>query len=216
MSTIESLDIPSSHGLLEGLLRIDVDYQPHLPAVAAVVCHPHPQQGGTLNNKVVFTIAKALNEAGIPALRFNFRGVGRSTGTYDGGVGEGDDVASALDWMSLRYPHTALLVAGFSFGSWIGLPAGCGDPRVTHLLGVGVPVRLLGMNSLNDCTDSLLVIQGTQDEFGPLPEVQQWYDQLTTPRKQLHLVQGATHFFPNQLDEVAQAIRSWLKAPQNS
>ena len=137
MAQLIQTDIPAPHGLLEGLLRLPDGMAASAsdgearPAHAAVVCHPHPQFGGTMHNKVVFRLAAALVEHGIPALRFNFRGVGRSTGSYDEGRGEADDVRAALAALAARYPGVPLLLAGFSFGAWVGLPVGCADPRVT-------------------------------------------------------------------------------------
>lgn len=207
MPQIESIDIPASHGFLDALLRIpDMIAPPHM---AAVVCHPHPQGGGTMHNKVVFTMAKALNEAGVPALRFNYRGVGRSTGHYDFGRGESDDIRTAIAYMAQRYPLAPLVVSGFSFGSWLGLPIGCADARVTHVIGVGVPVQTLDIAHLADCTKSKLIVQGTQDEYGPVDILQAWFAGIAEP-KQLTLIDGATHFFPTTLDKLGTAISTWL------
>src|SRR6266700_8352116 len=114
------------------------------PPLAAVVCHPHPLFGGTMHNKVVYQTAKTLHRLGLPVLRFNFRGAGLSEGAHDEGRGELDDVSAALDFLAAEYPGAPILLAGFSFGSWVGLRAGCKDSRVAELIGLGLPVGNLG------------------------------------------------------------------------
>jgi uncharacterized protein len=109
--------------------------------MAAVVCHPHPLFGGTMHNKVVFQTAKSLDALGLPVLRFNFRGAGGSAGKHDHGNGEQDDVRAALDFMSSEFPDLPLLLAGFSFGCWVGLRVGCSDARVSEVIGIGTPVN---------------------------------------------------------------------------
>lgn len=211
MPQIETVNIPAPHGLLEGLLRTEGATS---PAMAAVVCHPHPQGQGTMHNKVVFTVAKALNAAGVPALRFNYRGVGRSTGTYDEGRGEAEDVRSALDYLASRYPAVPLLLAGFSFGSWVGLPVGCADARVTHLIGLGVPTTILSLGNLAGCAKPKLIVQGSEDEYGPLPQLQTWFADLAPP-KDLRVIPGTSHFFANRLDEVAATVQDWMTQQLN-
>ena len=111
------------------------------PRAVAVFAHPHPQHGGTMHNKVVYRGAKALCQIGFTVLRFNFRGVGRSTGSFDEGRGEMNDYRTALDFVADRYPGVALCDAGFSFGTWIALTVGAGDPRVRVLLGIAPPLN---------------------------------------------------------------------------
>src|SRR5687768_9190528 len=128
-------------GRLEGIYRpaaVSPGGNARAP-IAAVVCHPHPQHGGTMHNKVVFRAGKAFERLGFAVLRFNYRGVGRSEGTFADGVGEADDVRSALDWLASGNPGVPLVVAGFSFGSIVGLPVGNEDDRVTRLVGIGTP-----------------------------------------------------------------------------
>src|SRR5271154_2756356 len=125
-------------GRLESLLWTSAIADPQL---AAVVCHPHPLFAGTMHNKVVYQAAKALHLRGIPVLRFNFRGAGLSEGVHDAGRGERDDVRADLDHMEMQYPNVPLLLAGFSFGSWVGLRVGCEDSRVTNLIGLGIPAN---------------------------------------------------------------------------
>ena len=207
MAQLLALDIPAPHGILDGLLRLPdtLPGAPETPRMAAVVCHPHPQFGGTMHNKVVFRITQALVDLGMPALRFNFRGVGRSTGEWDEGRGEADDVRAALDTLAERYPNVPLLLAGFSFGAWIGLPVGCADPRVTHLAGAGVPVSLLSTDELAGCVKPKLIVQGALDQYGPQPALETWYAHLAAP-KRLTIIPEADHFFSHQQTELYEAV----------
>src|SRR5215470_9551346 len=141
--------LPGPAGKLEAVL-----WTPHgdtPPRRAALVCHPHPLFGGTLHNKVVYQAAKALDGLGMPVLRFNFRGSGLSEGKHDRGRGELDDVRAALDYLAARFPGTSLLLAGFSFGSWVGLRVGCEDPRVQRLIAIGAPVNNSDFSYLRNC-----------------------------------------------------------------
>jgi len=179
------------------------------PALAAVVCHPHPLFGGTMHNKVVYQAAKALHNRGIPVLRFNFRGAGRSEGQHDQGLGERQDVRTAIDYLAQEFPRRPILLAGFSFGSWAGLRVGCADARVSQLIGLGIPVEKSDLSYLFDCGKPKLIIQGSNDEFGSRKKVEAFFAKLPPP-KRLEIVEGADHFFTGQLQEVAAAISNWL------
>lgn len=178
--------------------------------MAALICHPHPEGGGTMHNKVVFRVAQALGDIGMPTLRFNYRGVGRSTGAFDEGRGEADDVRTALDYLAGLYAGVPLCLAGFSFGTWVGLPVGCADPRVTQLVGVGVPVRLLSVDALAGCAKLKLIVQGEQDEHGPVDALRPWYAALPEP-KRLTVIPGADHFFTHQQTELYAAIVAYFR-----
>jgi alpha/beta superfamily hydrolase len=115
--------------------------QSSAPPLAALVCHPHPLFSGTMHNKVVYQAAKSLDALGLPVLRFNFRGAGSSAGSHDGGRGEQQDVRAALDFLAREFPDVPLLLAGFSFGCWVGLRVACADERVADLIGLGTPVN---------------------------------------------------------------------------
>jgi uncharacterized protein len=179
------------------------------PLMAAVVCHPHPLFGGTLHNKVVFHTAKALHLFGMPVLRFNFRGVGLSEGAHDHGKGEMDDVRAALDYLATEFPRRPILLAGFSFGSWVGLRVGCEDKRVAELIGLGLPVDNMNADFLRDCAKPKLFIQGGNDQFGSQVKIEALFATLPQP-KRLVIVPGVDHFFTGQLEKVGESIESWL------
>jgi len=179
------------------------------PPLVAVVCHPHPLFGGTMHNKVVYQAAKALHRSGLPVLRFNFRGAGLSEGGHDGGRGEQDDVRAALNYLSEQFPAQPILLAGFSFGAWVGLRVGCEDPRVTKLIGLGIPVDNSDLTYLRACAKPKLILQGANDQFGSRANVEALFAEMSEP-KQLVIVEGAEHFFAGKLDQVAAAITSWL------
>jgi alpha/beta superfamily hydrolase len=202
-------DLPAPHGRLEALLK-----EPAQPQIAAVVCHPHPQGGGTMNNNVVYRIAKALGDRQAAVLRFNFRGVGRSTGDYGGGAAEGEDVTTALDFMAARHPRLPLWLAGFSFGARVALGVGMTDPRVVKLLAVGLAVKMFDLDFLEGDRGGkpLAIIQAANDEYGDRAEIGTFVTRLPEP-KRLWIVEGATHLFPGKLDELEAAVASaiaWL------
>ncbi|HLW79689.1 MAG TPA: alpha/beta family hydrolase [Terriglobia bacterium] len=204
---LERLTLTGPAGQLEALLERDPSRSPRR---AALVCHPHPQFGGTMHNKVVFRAAKAMVEAGAAVLRFNFRGVGTSEGEYDGGVGERDDVRAALDALTSRFPAARLCLAGFSFGASVGLAAGAGDRRVEVLVGLGLPVASTDFGFLRQAAKPKLIVQGTEDEYGPRAAVEALFRSLPDP-KRIHWVDGADHFFTGRLDEVQAAIRGFVE-----
>ena len=203
--------------MLEGLLRLP-DADALGPHMIALVCHPHPLGGGTMHNKVVFRVAQALGQLGIPALRFNFRGVGRSTGTYDAGRGERDDVRDALDYLVNRFSEfrdIPVCLAGFSFGSAVGLPVGCADPRVRQLIGVGVPVSLVGVDALAGCDKHKLIVQGDNDEYGPIAEVRAWFARIPEP-KSLTIVPGSDHFFTAYQPQLQEAVIDYFRRGESA
>ena len=179
------------------------------PPLAAVVCHPHPLFGGTMHNKVVFQTAKTLHRRGVPVLRFNFRGAGLSEGVHDHGVGEREDVRTGLDYLAEEFPGLPILLAGFSFGSWVGLQVGCEDSRVTDLVGLGVPVDKTDITFLRACTKPKLLVQGANDQFGSRGNLETLFHSMPKP-KELVFVENADHFFTGHLGEMAVAIEGWL------
>lgn len=179
------------------------------PPLAAVVCHPHPLFGGTMHNKVVYQAAKSLDALGIPVLRFNFRGAGQSAGEHDRGHGEQADVRAALDFLGAEFPETPLLLAGFSFGSLVGLRVGCEDSRVSHLIGLGIPVNSSDFSFLNQCNKPKLFVHGSNDKFGDSERVKTLVASWPGENR-LVIVEGADHFFAGKLDQLDLAINSWL------
>ena len=179
------------------------------PPLAAVVCHPHPLFGGTLHNKVIYQTAKTLDSLGLAVLRFNFRGAGMSAGTHDRGRGERGDVAAALDFLATDFPDTPLLVAGFSFGCWVGLRVGCEDTRVTELIGLGAPVNNVDFSCLNACEKPKLFVHGENDEFGDVAKAEKMVASLPG-KNQFVMVSGVDHFFAGKLDRVSAAIKKWV------
>lgn len=162
-----------------------------------------------MHNKVVFRAARAAILEGLPTLRFNFRGVGKSEGEFGGGIGEREDVRAALDFLEQHFPGSSVCLMGFSFGAWVGLSAGATDARVAVLAGLGVPVGSVSMDALLEVTKPKLIVQGTFDQFGPQAKLQALFSQLKEP-KQLHWVEGVDHFFTGRLPEVEETVRSYL------
>lgn len=206
------VNIPTAIGTLEGILKPEEERS--LPAYVGLVCHPHPLSGGTMHNKVVFNVARVLQEQNIPALRFNFRGVGHSSGVYDEGRGEMDDTRFALEFLSRRYPGVPAIIAGFSFGSWVGLRVGATDDRVQALIGLGTPARLFDSNTLQDCHKPKLFIHGTADEQAPYALTQAWFEHVPAP-KRLVTIEGADHFFQDRLTEVQDLVVDFVQSLQD-
>lgn len=173
--------------------------------LAGLVCHPHPLYGGTLHNKVVHHISLALQERGLPVLRFNFRGAGKSEGKHDRGRGEGDDVRAALDWIASERPKAGIVLAGFSFGAWVGLRVGCQDERVHTLIGVGLPVDSSELDYLAGCAKPKLLVQGSRDQYGSKQNLERALNGAAGP-KELLWIEDADHFFVGHLVELRRTI----------
>ncbi|MBZ5534886.1 MAG: alpha/beta fold hydrolase [Acidobacteriia bacterium] len=170
-----------------------------------VLCHPHPQFGGTMHTKAIFRSARALQSLGMVTLQFNFRGVGQSTGTFDEGRGEKDDVRAAVDFLRGRYPDARLALLGFSFGAWVGLQVGAEDDRIVQLIGLGIPFSISSFSFLNASVKLKLIIQGSRDEFGSREAIETWYETLSEPKK-LVLIEGANHLFDGKIHELQKSI----------
>lgn len=179
------------------------------PALASVVCHPHPLFGGTMHNKVVYNAAKTMDALGMPVLRFNFRGTGLSAGEHDKGGAEQDDAQAALDYLAAQFPGIPLLMAGFSFGSVVGLRVGCRDVRVIELIGLGLPVNSADVSFLQECAKPKLFVHGAADQFGARGKVEETVSALPGENR-LVMVEKADHFFAGHLDEFNAAIFAWL------
>ena len=196
-------------GRLEAILWTPSGPAHHRPPLAALVCHPHPLFGGTMHNKVIYQAAKSIDALGLPVLRFNFRGAGLSAGKHDRGNSEQDDVRSALDFLKQKFPGVPVLLAGFSFGAWVGLRVGCADKRVSHLIGLGIPVNNTDFSFLRQCQKPKLFVHGSNDEHGAIAKVKALVASLPG-ENHLVVVEGVDHFFAGKLDQLSAAITNWL------
>jgi alpha/beta superfamily hydrolase len=177
---------------------------------AVIVCHPHPVYGGTMDNKVVYRAARAAREAGFIALRFNFRGVGSSTGQFDHGIGEKDDVASVINWLEKNYTGLPLALVGYSFGAWVGLQVGCRDQRIRALAGLGLPLDLYDFEFLIDNPKPAICIVGTRDEFCSQESLQRLAGRLPASSV-VHPIGNADHFFADKVEVVENLIFNFFK-----
>ncbi|HUS08359.1 MAG TPA: alpha/beta fold hydrolase [Bryobacteraceae bacterium] len=199
---IESHSIPGPAGRLEALLEEPDDQEPR---EAALVCHPHPQHGGTMHNKVVYRLARGLRRSGCVVLRFNYRGVNLSEGAYDKGRGELEDARNCLSWLRARYPDLPYSLAGFSFGSRIVLQLACELPDVRRVIAVGFPTTYKERSYLQGCTRNKIFVQSTKDEFGPVSELLAVVDALENP-KTLIWIEAQDHFFKGALEVLEDSI----------
>jgi len=201
---IESLFLAGPTGKLEALLEEPEDGD---PVEAAVVCHPHPKGGGTMHNKVVYRIARALRKTGCVVLRFNYRGVNLSEGEYDEGIGETEDARVALRELETRYPGLPLLGAGFSFGSRVALRLASSESGIQRVIAVGFPTRMKEHEFAHNVRVPKYFVQSTHDEFGPAAELKEFFEALPEP-KRLEWVEASDHFFRDALDGFEAAIEA--------
>jgi alpha/beta superfamily hydrolase len=197
-------------GRLEG--RYHHGKSPNAPL--ALLLHPHPQHGGTMNNKVVYALYQSFVRRGFSVLRFNFRGVGRSQGKFDNGQGELSDAASALDWMqSFNANAGACWVAGFSFGAWIGMQLLMRRPEIDGFISVAPPANVFDFSFLAPCPSSGLIVHGNADELVPEPSVAKLAAKLATQRNikvRYRTIEGANHFFGQHLETLSGMVDSYL------
>lgn len=177
-----------------------------------VVCHPHPLYGGTLHNKVVFRLARAARQAHSAVLRFNFRGVGRSSGSYDEGEGEQDDLRAALAYMNDHYPGLPLVVAGFSFGARVALRLACRDHRIERIVAVGTPVFKHDWTYLARCGCLQIFLHSTNDEYGPREALESIFAVASEP-KRINWIESSDHFFSDNLDGLEEAAYEAIRTP---
>lgn len=208
-------DLTGPAGRLEAILDEPAAERGGPPHAAVVFAHPHPQFGGTMHTKAVYQGAKGLTRVGCVVLRFNFRGVGRSEGTFDQGDGEKADFRAAIDYMAERYPGTRLWAAGFSFGAWVALEVGAEDGRVEALIGIAPPVAtsVSGMDYSFPATlassKPKFFVQGEADEVCPVQGMWSFYGQLHEP-KELVVIDAADHLFDGKTQEVGEALEDLL------
>lgn len=199
-----NLTIPASHGQLEAILKEPTGERRGI----GLVCHPHPLGGGTMHNKVVFRAAAGLIDAGLTTLRFNFRGVGDSTGEHDEIAGGVEDVRDALDYMASKYPGEDITLAGFSFGSRTGISVGVDDNRVKRLISIGTPVeKYHDYDFLTAVEKPILFIHGDKDEFCSVESLRSLTYQI--PHAEVVIFENCGHFFDEHLNELRDKIRDW-------
>ena len=203
-----NLIIPASHGQLEAIIK-----EPEgVPRGVGLVCHPHPLGGGTMHNKVVFRAAAGLVDAGLIALRFNFSGVGASTGEHQDVEGGKQDVRDALDYLASTYPNQPITLAGFSFGSRTGMEVGMDDDRVVRLISIGSPVDKYGdYEFLKKVRKPILFIHGDRDEFGGAENVRKLVEEVSkNADAELEVFQDCGHFFDEHLNELRETVKQWV------
>jgi len=202
---------PGPDGRLEGR------YQPGKSKTApiGIVLHPHPRFGGTMNNQIVYRLFYMFQERGFTALRFNFRGVGRSQGYFDHGVGELSDAAAALDWVQTMHPDArGVWIAGFSFGAWIGMQLLMRRPEAEGFMSIAPQPNIYDFSFLAPCPSSGLIIHGESDRVAPPEAVQTLVDKLKSQKGIVidqELVKGANHFFEGQVDELIGSCSGYLE-----
>ena len=202
-----NLFIPASHGKLEAIIKPPAG---DIKGVA-LVCHPHPLGGGNMHNKVVYRAASGLVDAGLVAMRFNFRGVGNSTAEHDDGAGEREDVRDALDYLAKEYPGRPITLAGFSFGSRVGTEVGMGDSRVVRLISIGTPVdKYHDYGFLEQLRKPILFVHGDRDEFGSIENLGVLVARVSAVTDTESVIfENCGHFFEQHLSELREAIREW-------
>ncbi len=201
---------PGPEGRLEG--RFSPGPRPRAPV--AMILHPHPQAGGTMNERITQALFKTFQRRGFATLRFNFRGVGRSEGTFDQGVGELSDAASALDWVQSIHPEAEQTwVAGASFGAWIGMQLLMRRPEVRGFISIAPPASMYDFTFLAPCPASGIIIQGAADEVATPAGTQKLVDKLRT---QKHItihheeIPRANHFFAHEMDALMASVDNYL------
>ena len=197
-------------GRLEG--RYNHSKMPNAPV--ALLLHPHPQHGGTMNNKVVYSLYQTFVRRGFSALRFNFRGVGRSQGLFDNGLGEMSDAASALDWMQSYNPNASgCWIGGFSFGAWIGMQLMMRRPEISGYISVAPPTSIYDFTFLAPCPASGLIVHGGKDDLVPVASVEKLTQKLAAQKTisvDYRVIESADHFFMDDLNILNNHIEDYL------
>ncbi|MCX5570994.1 MULTISPECIES: alpha/beta hydrolase [Kaistia] len=196
--------------------RIEGRFQPSKEknGPIAIILHPHPQFGGTMNNAITYQLFYMFAKRGFAVLRFNFRGVGRSQGEFDHGEGELSDAASALDWAQTIHPDArACWVAGFSFGSWIGMQLLMRRPEIEGFISIAPQANLYDFSFLAPCPSSGLIVHGDQDKVAPPKDVQTLVDKLKTQKGivvEQQIMPGANHFFEGQVEPLIDICGNYV------
>ena len=180
----------------------------------AIILHPHPQFGGTMNNQITYQLFYMFAKRGFAVLRFNFRGVGRSQGEFDHGAGELSDAAAALDWVQSLHPDSrGCWVAGFSFGAWIGMQLLMRRPEIEGFMSIAPQPNIYDFSFLAPCPSSGLIIHGDQDRVAPMADVQGLVDKLKAQKGIVithKVIPGANHFFTEHLDALIEECGTYL------
>lgn len=203
---MSSITIPGPAGDIECI--IEPPRADHQASIMVVICHPHPQHGGTMNNKVVTTVAKAVQKMGAWSARFNYRGVGNSAGEYDNAIGEVDDLLAVVDYVTTQHPQLTLWLAGFSFGAYIAAK-GATKVSAKQLISIAPSVENMDFQSLPEITIPWLVIQGDQDEIVSAQAVYEYVDSLPNPPKLIKMP-AVGHFFHSRLPDLESALQDNL------
>ncbi|MBL4732419.1 MAG: alpha/beta hydrolase [Rhizobiaceae bacterium] len=198
--------------------RLEGRYQPSPDRTAPIALilhpHPHPKFGGTMDNKVVYDLFYMFVERGFTTLRFNFRGVGRSQGEFDHGLGELSDAAAALDWVQSLHPDSrGCWIAGFSFGSWIGMQLLMRRPEIEGFMSIAPQPNIYDFSFLAPCPSSGLIIHGSEDKVSPPDDVQELVDKLKAQRGILitqNTMEDANHFFTEHSEELIEECSTYL------
>jgi uncharacterized protein len=198
----------------EGRLEGRYHHSKRANAPVALLLHPHPQYGGTMNNKVVYSLYQTFVRRGFSTLRFNFRGVGRSQGRFDNGQGELSDAASALDWMQTHNPNTASCwIAGFSFGAWVGMQLMMRRPEIRGFISVAPPASMHDFSFLAPCPASGMILHGDKDEVIPQASVDKLAQKLQKQKNikiDYRVVEGSDHFFQDHVDDINKHVNDYL------
>jgi uncharacterized protein len=180
-----------------------------------ILLHPHPQHGGTMHNKVIYALNQVFIRQGFSTLRFNFRGVGRSQGSFGRGEGELTDAASALDWLQSINPNAgACWIAGFSFGAWIGMQLLMRRPEIDRFVAIAPPANIFDFAFLAPCPSSGLILQGDKDEVVPEESVKKLSEKLGKQRDihiDYRIIKGANHFFTGKLDKLEAMAEDYIE-----
>jgi len=206
----EKVFFPSGGIQLEGLLSI---HEALSVKGGVILCHPHPQYGGDMHNRVITTALGAAHQEGFSTLRFNFRGVGDSGGSYSEGIGEMEDVGAAIEFLYSKQKDSRLplILLGYSFGAFTGIPVAIKDERVKRVVAISPPLEIYDFNFMKGCKKNKLIVVGDKDEWCPILRLEDWYQQLDEP-KSLTLVEGADHFYSYQANLLVQPLREFFNS----
>jgi len=205
----EKISVPCGGIQLEGLLSV----QEALSIKGGVIlCHPHPLYGGDMHNTVVAAGIEAASREGLSTLRFNFRGVGESGGSYGEGMGEREDVKAVIDYFAARLKESNLpmILLGYSFGAWAGMPVAVEDPRIKGMVAISPPLELYDFGFLKGCKKKKLLVAGNQDDYCPAARLQEFVEHLDEP-KALAIIQGADHFYSFHDSALIKPLREFFK-----